>query len=159
MVRVVEGWEIMRVARRPVEPGFLRAPGQDFSPSALRGVALFWRDCARCHEPTPHFASGRILDRDAALDYLIDRPLAFGAGRFARTGVEPYFTARGNRISPLTQLARGGPFFTNGSSPTLDHALQRTDPTRPLVHAPENARAPYYDSAERQSLIDFLLSI
>ena len=147
------------LARRPVEPGFLRAPGQPLSASARRGAAIFWRDCAGCHQPTPHLASGRILDREAALDYLIDRPLAFGAGRLARTGARPYFTEQGNRISPLTQLARGGPFFTNGSARTLQAAILRTDPTKPEVHAPENAEAPFYGAGDVQLLRDFLLSI
>jgi hypothetical protein len=147
------------LARQPVEPGFLRAPGQPFSDSALRGAALFWRDCARCHEPSPRMGTGSTLGREAALDYLIDRPLAFGAARWEKTGVLPYFTERGNRVSPLTQLGRGGPFFSNGSARNLADVLQRTDPGRPLVHAPENVAAPFYRPEQVQDLIDFLLSI
>jgi mono/diheme cytochrome c family protein len=147
------------LARQPVEPGFLRAPGQPFSESALRGAALFWRDCARCHEPSPHMAAAAALGRDAALDHLIERPLAFGAARWEQTGVLPYFTERGNRVSPLTQLGRGGPFFSNGSARTLAEVVQRTDPGRSLVHAPENAGAPFYQPDQAQDLIDFLLSI
>ncbi len=153
------------LARRPVEPGFLRAPGQPFSDTALRGAKLFWRDCARCHQPSPHLATGPVLAREDALDYLIERPLAFGAARHEKTGVLPYFTARGNRISPLTQLGRGGPFFSNGSARTLADVLRRTHPSpalvpgHPGVHAPGNALAPFYDRAETQALIDFLLSI
>jgi hypothetical protein len=146
------------LARMPVEPGFLRAPGQPFSDSALRGAALFWRDCARCHEPSPRMGTA-ALEREAALDYLIDRPLAFGAARREKAGVLPYFTEAGNRVSPLTQLGRGGPFFSNGSARSLAEALQRTDPGRPLVHAPENAAAPFYRPDQAQDLIDFLLSI
>lgn len=147
------------LAQRPVEPGFLRAPGQPFSASALRGAEIFWRDCARCHEPTPHLASHRIHDRASALDYLITRPLAFGAGRLVKTGVEPYFTEQGNRISPLTQLARGGPFFSNGSALTLGDVIRRTDPSTSDVHAPENAEAPFYGPDDLRDLMDFLLSI
>jgi hypothetical protein len=153
------------LARRPVEPGFLRAPGQPFSEAALRGAALFWRDCAGCHQPSPHLATGPVLAREAALDYLVERPLAFGAARHEKAGVLPYFTPRGNRVSPLTQLGRGGPFFSNGSARTLADVLRRTHPSpslvpgHPGVHAPGNALAPFYDRAETQELIDFLLSI
>src|SRR5690606_12902216 len=97
--------------------------------------------------------------REAALDYLVHRPLAFGAAQRMRTGVEPYFTEQGNRTSPLTQLGRGGPYFSNGSARTLAAALQRTNPSRDLVHAPGNAEAPFYTPGEMQELIDFLLSI
>ena len=153
------------LARRPVEPGFLRAPGQPFSDAALRGAGLFWRDCARCHQPSPHLATGTVLAREDALEYLIERPLAFGAARHEKTGVLPYFTPRGNRVSPLTQLGRGGPFFSNGSARTLADVLLRTHPSptlvpgHPGIHAPGNALAPFYDRAETQDLIDFLLSI
>jgi hypothetical protein len=161
----VRGALLAYLARRPVEPGFLRAPGQPFSAAALRGADLFWRDCARCHQPSPHLATGAVLSREDALDYLIERPLAFGAARHEKAGVLPYFTARGNRISPLTQLGRGGPFFSNGSARTLADVLRRTRPSpslvrgHPGVHAPGNALAPFYDRAETQDLIDFLLSI
>jgi hypothetical protein len=151
------------LARLPVEPGFLRAPGRPFSESAVRGAAMFWRDCARCHEPSPRMGTAAALDhplgREAALDHLIDRPLSFGAARWEKTGVLPYFTERGNRVSPLTQLGRGGPFFSNGSARNLAEVVQRTDPGRSLVHAPENAAAPFYSPEQVQDLIDFLLSI
>lgn len=147
------------LARLPVEPGFLRPTGEPFSPSALRGAALFWRDCAHCHQPSSHMAAADALGHAAALDHLIERPLAFGAARWEKTGVLPYFTERGNRVSPLTQLGRGGPFFSNGSARTLAEVLRRTDPGRSLVHAPENAAAPFYQAGQVQDLIDFLLSI
>jgi hypothetical protein len=147
------------LARLPVEPGFLRAPGQPFSASAQRGAALFWRDCARCHQPTPHMAAPDMLERDAALDRMMEHPLAFGAARHEKTGVLPYFSEHGNRVSPLTQLGRGGPFFSNGSARTLAEVLQRTDPSQRLVHAPENAATPIYQPDQVQDLIDFLLSI
>lgn len=162
--RRLSGYQVRRalltyLARLPVEPGFLRAPGQAFSRSALRGATLFWRDCARCHQPAPRLGAGVVLGREAALDYLVHQPLAFGAAQRARTGVEPYFTEQGNRISPLTQLGRGGPYFSDGSARTLPEALLRTNPSSDLVHAPGNAAAPFYTPGEVQELIDFLLSI
>ena len=147
------------LARLPVEPGFLRAPGQPFSAAAERGADLFWRDCARCHQPSPHMAATTALERDAALDHLIERPLAFGAGRWEKSGVLPYFTEQGNRVSPLTQLGRGGPFFSNGSAQSLAEVLRRTDPTQPLVHAPENVATRFYQPDQVQDLIELLLSI
>ncbi|WP_428263107.1 hypothetical protein [Haliangium sp.] len=147
------------LARRPVEPGYLRAPGRPLSDSARRGAELFWRDCARCHEPRARMGTGPILDLASGLAYLGERPLAFGGARMELTGVEPSFTKAGNRISPLTQLSRGGPFYSDGSAPTLVDAVRRSDPKKALVHAPDNARQPFYSPTDTRALVDFLLSI
>ncbi|ACY19132.1 hypothetical protein [Haliangium ochraceum] len=147
------------LARRPVEPGFLRAPGQPLSAQAARGAELVLRDCARCHEPTPRVGSGQALGAAEALEYLLERPLAWSAPRRERTGAAPYYTEAGNRVSPLTQLGRGGPFFTDGSAPTLVDLIRRSDPTAELVHAPENAQAPHYGAEDEAAIAAFLLSI
>lgn len=150
------------LARRPVEPGLLRAPGQPFSPPARRGAALFWRDCAGCHRPVARARDQRALTLAEGLRYLRDRPLAFTSTELMQTGVLPYFGPRGNRVSPLTQLSRGGPFFSNGSARSLRDVISRTNvrATPPSnLHAPANATQPSYDAADTQALIDFLLSI
>ncbi len=157
------------LALQPVEPGLLRAPGTAFSPSAKRGAALFWRDCARCHQPTPRMGQGVPKNLADGLDYLVDRPLAFGAAELMKTGPEPYFTKRGNRVSPLLQLSRGGPFFTNSAARTLAEVIARvhidpdsdsdSDSGNDRVHLPESPDTPHYSPADSQALIDFLLSI
>lgn len=143
----------------PVEPGMLRAPGHPLSRAAVRGASIFWRDCARCHQPAVRMDDRQPLDRDAGVRYLRDRPLVFAADRLEKTGVEPYFTERGNRISPLVQLSRGGPFFSNGSASTLADVIARTNPRAAHVHTPENATTPAYLERDVADLIAFLLSI
>lgn len=147
------------LARRPVAPGYLRAPGQPFSASAARGARLFFRDCTGCHAPVVHMARNQPMTEASALRYLVDRPLAFADARLEKAGVLPYFTASGNRIAPLTHLARPGPFFSDGSAPTLRAVLRRSNPHARLVHAPENRALPAYDEADRADLLDFLLSL
>lgn len=148
------------LARRPVEPGYLRVPGQPLSRSAVRGADLFLRDCASCHPPVARMADRAPLTRPRMLDYLVDRPLAFArAHPLAKTGVEPYFGDAGNRVAPLTQLGRPGPFLSNGSAPTLRAVIRRTDVRADRVHGPENAGQPVYRGADESDLLNFLLSI
>ncbi len=151
---------ITYLSRLPVEPGFLRAPGTAFSPSAERGAEIFFRDCARCHQAKPHMRDEDVFEMAEALEYLRTKPLVFGDDDFAKTGVEPYFTEDGNRISPLTQLGRGGPFFSNSAATTLRDVIAQSNPERiGAEHAPDNAASAHYDDDDARALIDFLLSI
>jgi mono/diheme cytochrome c family protein len=132
-----------------------RLPGQEFSASAQAGYEIFREDCARCHEPVIEMR-GR---RRGTMEALRTRPLVFGAPFYVKSGVEPYYTPNGNRISPLMNLARGGPFFSNGSAPDLDAVILRTNPKAEFVHAPENAKKPYYETLRHARLAAFLRSI
>lgn len=127
-----------------------------------RGVRLLIRDCVRCHEPVEAVVAGpgaRPRIANAALPSAIGaRALPFSAPRFARAGPAP-FTSRGNRVPPLWQLDRGGPFLSDGSAPTLDALLRRTDPGGTAVHGLAPADPPVYDDADRAALIAVLLSL
>lgn len=147
LLKTLIGWPALAPARRRV--------GEALSKEAKEGAAIFLRDCARCHEPVTSMRTRRKVP----LAVLRDRPLVFAAPFYAQTGIKPYFTAQGNRISPLLNLARGGPFFSNGSAPDLESVVLSANPSRSEVHAPENARNPFYSADEREKLLAFLRSI
>ena len=67
----------------------------------------------------------------------------------------PDFTPNGNRISPLLELGRGGPFFSSGAAPDLDAVLRTFDPDAPRVHRGRER----YAEEEREALRAFLLSL
>ncbi len=139
--------------------GPLRLPSGGFSEQARRGFETFAADCLSCHEATPDMRSRRRVPKDEILAHLERRPLSFGAPLYARTGVLPYYTRHGNRISPLVALSRGGPYFSNGAAGTLFDVIAMTKPGAALVHAPENAARPHYSAEQTAELVAFLLSI
>lgn len=137
--------------------GPLRRPDRSLTDAARTGLQLFMRDCARCHEPTADMRTRERLPGEAIEEALREGPLTFGAPLFNQSGVEPYYTPHGNRISPLIALYRGGPFFTDGSAATLEDVVEMTDPTQRLVHAA--ATGDFYDETEKAALVAFLLSL
>lgn len=143
--------------------GPLRRADGSFSPEAKAGAALFVRDCAGCHEPTEnlrHRKHGTApLTVATLLEQLHEGPLSFGAPLYARSGVEPYYTTAGNRISPLLDLGRGGPFFSNGSARTLADVIRRTRPGDTAVHDPAHGVAPVYGRQDVAALRAFLLAL
>ncbi|MGF1467575.1 MAG: hypothetical protein ACFCGT_15730 [Sandaracinaceae bacterium] len=144
---------------RRVEPGPWRRPDRTFPPAARAGLVRFRDACARCHEPTRSLRDRARVPDDALEATLRERPLAFGAPLFIDSGVEPRFTPAGQRVSPLIELGRGGPYFSNGSAPTLDSVLRRTDPTARRVHAPAHAERPPGSPSSRAELRAFLLAL
>ena len=141
------------LATLPVERGPLYQEG--LSDTAREGLALFLRDCASCHEPSPVMA--RREKQTDVVGYLATGPLVFAAPLWSKTGVEPYFTARGNRVSPLWELDRGGPFFSNGSASSIEALLHAARPGTRHVH--DGGDGPTYSTPEVGALRDFLLSI
>lgn len=139
--------------RWPVEQPLARKPGIPLSERARRGSNTFARDCARCHEPADSMRTRKFLP----LSTLKHRPLVFGAPLYARTGAAPYYTPHGNRISPLINLARGGPFFSDGSAADLSAVVERSNPQADEIHAPGNF--PYYNEETRTDLVAFLQEI
>jgi len=142
----------------PAEPGPLHAAGKDPSEEAARGFSLFARDCMGCHEPARDMRRRDRVPTESVLAEAEREPLVFGAPLFARTGVEPTYTPDGNRVSPLHDLGRGGPFFSNGSAATLGEVLGRSRPGTALVHGSPTGVSAYSD-AELSALRTFLLSL
>jgi hypothetical protein len=89
------------------------------------GRTLFARDCADCHEPVSR-----------------SRPRGF-----AHSDLGPDITPNGNRLTPLLDLGRGGPFGVAGNVPTLDALLQR------------HPKAADYSPAQRRALRRYLLTL
>ena len=145
---------------RPIERSPWRNPDGSFPEIAQKGAQLFIRDCVRCHEASQNMRHrhSRVPQKEL-LKILRQQPLVFGAPFYVKTGIKPMFHAHGHRISPLTELYRGGPFFSNGSAPHLEAALLMTNPNSATVHGPSHTMTPFYTPEERASLITFLLSL
>lgn len=145
------------VATLPRTPGPLRVG--DPTPSALvrRGFELFADQCASCHALTPDMRGGLRLPPDRALDWLQARGLAFAAPVWSRAGIEPSFHPQGNRVAPLVDLGRPGPFFSNGSAASLSEVLARLRPGTTSVHGGQPGETPTVPADQRRALEAFLL--
>jgi hypothetical protein len=144
--------------RRPVERGPWRRPDGAFTAEARAGAALFLRDCASCHETSTGMRRReRVRGLAGLLGTLRRRPLVFGAPVAVDVGVRPPLTPAGARVSPLLEPWRGGPYFSNGSAPSLDAVLRRSRPGTGPVHAPGGA--PFYGESDRRRLLAFLRSL
>ncbi len=93
-----------------LEPPFVET---QVAPASL---ALFVDECTHCHQPVADLHTRTPQSPET-------RPLVWAAPLFAKVGPPP-FTDRGNRVSPLTNLARGGPYFTDGSARTLEDVVR-----------------------------------
>ncbi len=142
----------------PVPPSPLRAAGETLSPEAREGWTLFQRDCARCHRPAPTLRSPEVLEGDQVVRRLQQAPLVFGAAAYAKVAAGENFTSNGNRISPLLDLGRGGPWFASGTARTLDDVLRGFRPGRDGSHG-DGTVAPTYDGRDTARLRAFLLSL
>jgi hypothetical protein len=147
------------IMKTPPERGPLRLADGTFSGQARTGFDLFVRDCLRCHEATANMRSRQRIAPAQLLAHLETRAVSFGAPLYSRSGIEPYYTRHGNRISPLIALWRGGPYFSNGSAPTLWDVIASTNPKADEVHAPKHREARSYSPAEAEALVTFLLSL
>lgn len=137
----------------PVEPGpYLRSEAPELVAASERGAALFVRDCADCH--APRFSSGAAASGAGLLVALREQPGVLGGDGFAHTGAGPSFTDVGNRISPLMNLSRGGPYFASGMAARLRDVGLGFTRARPGVHSGTGARA--YDTHEVDALTAFL---
>jgi cytochrome c peroxidase len=143
----------------PAEPGHLRATREPaLQAEQARGAALFARDCARCHEPVTSLHTRQRVADAQLLARLRTRPLVLGAAAFAEVGAGPSFTPAGNRISPLLNLSRGGPYFASGSARSLAELIERFTPGSSRCHG-GSATSPAYDAGQRADLETFLRSL
>lgn len=90
------------------------------------GAAVFRDRCERCHsarrfsdDPATHVAFTDWEARVFAGD------LVWASSDYEKTGIEPYVAAQGARVPSLRRILRKRPYFTNGSSRTLDDVLAR----------------------------------
>ena len=72
----------------------------------------------------------------------------------------PILGEGGNNPPSLRGVWDAAPYFSDGSAPTLEEALRRTDPGASAVHAPANAaRPPAFSTDEQAALLAFLRSL
>ncbi|MEO0605817.1 MAG: hypothetical protein AAF211_30575, partial [Myxococcota bacterium] len=142
------------IAAWPIErgPRFGTVPAAQWD----EGVGLLVRDCVHCHEAVLDSASRERIPDERLADVLGDKPVAFSARLFASAG-PPAFTERGNRVPPLWQLDRGGPFLSDGSASTLAELIDHSDPRAERVHG--HSGPPHYLPRERDALVAVLLSL
>lgn len=142
------------------ERGLLRLRNGEFSPPAIAGSKLFLRDCGGCHEPTSNMRTRKAVGPERLLSRLKEGPLSFGAPLYRETGVKPYYTANGNRTTPLISLSRGGPFFSNGGARSLREVVGFFTPvgSTQAVHGSSRATG-FYSAAEVEQIVEFLLAI
>ncbi len=144
--------------RLPVEHPVLRAPGESLAGAALKGFEIFARDCMRCHEAVTNMRDRQAMNRSAVPGYLRNKPLVFGAPLFVKTAIPHPYTPHGTRINPLTNLGRGGPFFTRGVAKNLTEVIRRTNPNTNEVHFATDEKT-FYTAEEINALAAFLRSI
>lgn len=99
-----------------------------FTELEARGAEAFAVHCQSCHAP-------RLLSDDPsteqpfseweALVLSRNAPLVWARGDYEKTGILPYVSEQGTRITSLRRLSLKPRYFTNGSSATLADVLAR----------------------------------
>jgi hypothetical protein len=92
------------------------------------GLGVFRDRCSACHQPlTSTRETGQFIPFENWANWILDpeSDLVWGAPLFFKTGIEPYVSERGARAPSLRRVGRKMPYFTNGSSPSLDDVLHR----------------------------------
>jgi hypothetical protein len=99
----------------------------ELDPPARRGLRVFQKRCADCHQPVTATRGGRALPFEEWEQALLtgEPELVWASPLFFKTGVTPYVDRAGTRVPSLRRIRYKYPYFTNGSSPTLHHLLQR----------------------------------
>lgn len=147
------------LATIPSEPSpFLPLDATRLPKEARRGLALFRRSCAPCHQLVRDTRTSEpIADADLERELLrggaaLSSPLRYSVGtKDLREG--------GNNPPSLRGAWDNGPYFSDGSAATLAEVLRRThaDPRAAAVHAPANAwPAPLLSDADRDALLALL---
>lgn len=109
-------------------PNPLRTAGRPFGELEREGLPVFRDRCSVCHKPlTSTRDSGEFVPYGEWESWLIAprSDLVWGAPLFAKTGIEPYVSPSGARIPSLRRVWRKQPYFTDGSSSTIEDVLRR----------------------------------
>ncbi|MEO8212505.1 MAG: hypothetical protein ABI560_04905, partial [Myxococcales bacterium] len=148
------------MSRIPVEPSPFVAPGRrDLTEPERRGLATFRENCAGCHQLSRSTLGGRAIPPRELERELLAGKVALTSARLYDVGT-PVLGAGGNNPPSLRGVWAAAPYFSDGSAPTLEAVLDRTNPNAPKVHAPENATAPRpFDEAVRRDLLAFLRAL
>ena len=146
--------------RIPPEPSpFVAAGARALTPLARRGLLLFRDRCAGCHQMVGNSDLGNHLDEADQEARLLAGQVALTSPRRYAVGT-PVLGEGGNNPPSLRGVWDNAPYFSDGSAPTLEEALRRTDPDADAVHAPANAaRPPAFTADEQAALLAFLRSL
>jgi DNA-binding beta-propeller fold protein YncE/mono/diheme cytochrome c family protein len=154
------------MARIPVEPSPFVEPGRRRLTAAEgRGLGLFRDGCSGCHQMVPATggssadANGRRMSPSTLEASLLAGRLALTSASLYDVGT-PVLGKGGNNPPSLRGVWSAAPYFSDGSAPTLEAVLRRTDPDADKVHAPENgAKAPAFSAADTADLLAFLRAL
>jgi hypothetical protein len=99
-----------------------------WSSDEREGAEVFRDRCESCH-------AARLVADDPATRVPFERwepfvlarggPIVWARAEYAKTGVEPYVSDRGARVTSLRRLFKKYPYFTNGSAKSLAAVLDR----------------------------------
>ncbi len=127
------------------------------------GLGVFRDRCSACHQPlTSTRETGQFVPFGdwAERTTSAESDLIWGAPLFFKTGIEPYVAEKGARAPSLRRVSRKQPYFTNGSSPTLDDVLHRFRVTGPSgLHEVSGGEDVMESRALSDSEIDALLAL
>ncbi len=157
---------LMDFTPRPTRAALDRS---SFSALEEQGVRAFERRCASCHAPrlVADDPSSVVASADweslvfGSTDDLTSGTIVWARDGYEKTGIEPYVHPNGARPSSLRRLRERRPYFTNGSSASLDDLLDRarfSDETffHDATKAPPSASLGSLSSDERTALRAFL---
>jgi hypothetical protein len=150
-----------------IDFGHRRNPVRSANPTLTdleqEGLGVFRDRCSACHQPlTSTRETGQFIPFDdwAERTTSPDSDLVWGAPLFFKTGIEPYVAEKGARAPSLRRVSRKQPYFTNGSSPTLDDVLRRFRVTGPSgLHASADGEDETDSRSLSDSEIDALLAL
>ncbi|HEY4221238.1 MAG TPA: hypothetical protein VGO62_07840, partial [Myxococcota bacterium] len=137
-----------------------RALTPHFSLAEQRGAEVFRDRCASCH-------AARLIGDDAGTaqpfasweKFILsdNSPLTWSTVPRVKTGIEPYVHEEGARPTSLRRIDRKRPYFTNGSSTTLDDVVSRArfdDST--FLHSSKRTDLRALSPDDQRSLVSFL---
>jgi mono/diheme cytochrome c family protein len=124
-----------------------------------RGFVAFKENCARCHRLVRSTRDTRTIP-DAEIEArLLDGDVALTSADLYDVGT-PVLGEGGNNPPSLRNVWAAAPYFSDGSAPTLQDVLRRTNPETPKVHAAENVGKPSpLSAAVRDDLLAFLRAL
>ena len=148
------------MAQIPGERSPFATPGRrSLTPAERRGFAAFKGNCARCHQLVRSTRDPREIPSAEIEARLLAGDVALTSADLYDVGT-PVLGDGGNNPPSLRGVWAAAPYFTDGSAPTLQDVLARTNPEAAKVHAAENGGKPSaLSAAVRDDLLAFLRAL
>ncbi|MFQ5902287.1 MAG: hypothetical protein ACE5JO_01210 [Candidatus Binatia bacterium] len=108
-------------------PNPWQAQRRKLSQRALQGLVVFRERCEYCHQASLSTRKAQSLPYGNWQGWIEaeGRDLVWGAPFYTKTGIQPYVHKAGARVPSLRRVKQKHPYFTNGSSRTLQELLSR----------------------------------